>query len=81
MTTIQVIEHHQLSNGDTVRVTKRGGGPMKKIIEEQTGLNCWKVKIETHDDQVRLTILGPKNGEKAFVEVPLKDLKNAVGEL
>jgi len=40
-----------------------------EIIDEKTGLSSYKLKLEYVDSQVRVSILGPRGGEKAFVYV------------
>lgn len=53
---------------------------MTQIIDEPTGLSPWKLKVEREGSQVRVSILGPKDGEKAFVRLPAKDLQLAVNK-
>ena len=49
-----------------------------KTIDELTGLTPWKLKIEAEGELVRVSIHGPRDGEKAFVRIPAKDLLKAV---
>ena len=53
---------------------------MVQIIDEPTGLSPWKLKVELKGDQVRVSILGPRDGEKAFVLISAKDLQRAVNK-
>ena len=51
---------------------------MTQIIDEPTCISPWKLKVELEGDQVRVSIHGPRDGEKAFVRIPAKDLQRAV---
>ncbi len=52
-----------------------------QTVDEPTGLDCYKLKIEAVDnDLVKVSIIGPRGGEHAFVMLPTKDLKNAVNK-
>ena len=51
---------------------------MTQTIDEPTGLSCWKLEISREDEMVRVSIHGPKDGEKAFVMILTKDLRAAV---
>ena len=53
---------------------------MTQIIDEPTGLSPWKLKLEKEGDQARVSILGPRDGEKAFVRISAKALQLAVNK-
>ena len=53
---------------------------MTQIIDEPTGLSPWKLKVELEGDQVKVSILGPRDGEKAYVRIPAKALQRAVNK-
>lgn len=53
---------------------------MTQIIDEPTGLSPWKLKVEKEGDQARVSILGPRDGEKAFVRISAKALQLAVNK-
>ncbi len=49
------------------------------IVNEGTGSGCWKLVIEKEGvDRVKVSIKGPRDGEKAWVIIPSEDLQNAV---
>tara|TARA_Y100000310_G_scaffold324401_1_gene386201 strand:- start:68 stop:250 length:183 start_codon:yes stop_codon:yes gene_type:complete len=51
-----------------------------QTIDELTGLDCFQLKIEKEEDLVKVSILGPRDGEKAFVRIPGKALLTAVAK-
>ena len=48
---------------------------MTETIDEQAGPNSWKLKIAAGGDRVRVSILGLKDVEKAYVIIPAKALQ------
>ena len=52
---------------------------MTQIIDEPTGLVCCKLKIEaTNSDMIRVSILGQRDAEKAWVCISAEGLHDAV---
>ena len=56
-----------------------------QIVDEQTGLSfklksCFKLKVEKLNigGEVKVSILGPRDGEHAYVIIQGKDLKAAI---
>ncbi len=53
---------------------------IKERVDNSAGAS-WYLKVENVEGQARVSIHGPKDGEKAFVFVPVEDLKNAVNQV
>jgi len=49
-----------------------------QTIEEKTGLESWKLVIAKERDLIKVSIQGPRGGEKAWVRIPAKDLVSAL---
>ena len=46
-----------------------------RVIEEPTGLEAWKLKLEANEGgMAKVTIVGPRGGQKESVVIPAKDL-------
>jgi len=53
-----------------------------QVVDEQTGLSCFKLKIEKLNitGEARVSILGPRDAEHAYVIIPAEDLKAAINK-
>ena len=52
-----------------------------QTIDELTGLSCWKlVVVKEAEGIVKVAIQGPRGGEKAWVRIPAKDLRDAIAK-